>query len=121
MSSDKSPTLSDLVAHSAPEGGGEEQSLEDHLRGVAEKAADFAEAFESEAFAEWLGWWHDAGKVHGDIQDYLNDRGPSKDHSSVGMLHALDVPNLALALSIASHHGGLLDHRQRPSFGAGED
>ena len=110
MSSDESPTLSDLVAHSAPEGSGEEQSLEDHLRGVAEKAAGFAEAFESEAFAEWLGWWHDAGKVHGDIQDYLNDRGPSKDHSSVGMLHALDVPNLALAHSIAGHHGGLLDH-----------
>ena len=83
MFSDESPTLSDLVAHSAPEGGGEEQSLEDHLRGVAEKAAGFAEAFESEAFAEWLGWWNDAGKVHKDFQDYIEALAKSQQISAL--------------------------------------
>ena len=117
MSSDESPSFSDLVAHSAPEGGGEEQPLEDHLRGVAEKAADFAEAFESEAFAEWLGWWHDAGKVHPDFQEYIaapeeQARGP--DHSSIGMLRAFEEFEASvlqlLGANVAGHHGGLADH-----------
>ena len=109
MSSDESPTLSDLVAHSAPEGGGEEQSLEDHLRGVAEKAAGFAEALDAAEVARWLGWWHDAGKVHGDVQAYLRGRGESKDHSSVGMLKGREAATPAPGLCCAGHHGGLFD------------
>ena len=111
-------TLSELVARSASEDGGEPQYLDEHLRGVAERAARFAEAFESKAFAEWLGWWHDAGKVHCDFQEYIEPpieqaRGP--DHSSVGMLHAWEQDALAfLALNIAGHHGGLPDLDRPP-------
>lgn len=99
------PTLHDLIAHSAPEGG-TPQSLYCHAKNVAEMAATFAAPFDSEAIARWLGWWHDAGKAHPDIQAYLQGEGESKDHSSVGMLAAADGFQL-LAHNIAGHHGGL--------------
>lgn len=105
-----SQSLHDLIGHSGINGG-DPQSLHDHLQGVAGLAATFAESFGSEAFAEWLGWWHDAGKVDEDVQRYLRGetdwkRGP--DHSSAGMLEAWDACN-PLAINIAGHHGGLAD------------
>jgi len=99
-------SLRDLIAHSAPEGGGEPQSLYDHARNVAEMAASFASAFNSEVPARWLGWWHDAGKADAGIQAYLQGEGESRDHSSVGMLAAFDEMEL-LAHNVAGHHGGL--------------
>ncbi len=83
-----------------------------HAPGVATLARDFAAAFGSEAVAEWLGWWHDAGKVAPDVQAYLNDEAatpPGPDHSSAGMLAALEVLE-PLAFNAAGHHGGLADH-----------
>ena len=111
MPSSNAPALSDLIAHSAPDDGGDPQPLEDHLRGVADRAARFAEAFDSQDFARWLGWWHDAGKVHPDFQDYIaapaeQARGP--DHSSIGMLRAMATFE-PLAFNVAGHHGGLTD------------
>ncbi|MFB6231196.1 MAG: CRISPR-associated helicase Cas3' [Salinibacter sp.] len=102
-------SLHDLIAHSAPEDGGEPQSLYCHARNVAGMAAEFAAPFESETIARWLGWWHDAGKAHPAVQDYLTADDPSPpgpDHSSVGMLKADEVMGL-LAHNIAGHHGGL--------------
>lgn len=98
--------LSDLIAHSPPEDGGEFQSLYDHAKNVAEMASGFAAPFGAEKMARWLGWWHDAGKAHPDIQAYLQGEGESKDHSSVGMLAATDAMKL-LAFNVAGHHGGL--------------
>lgn len=103
-------TLRDLIAHSAPEEGGPPQTLYDHAKNVAEMAAEFAAPFDSEAFARWLGWWHDAGKAHPDIQAYLQGKGESKDHSSVGMLEAAEDFQL-LAHNIAGHHGGLANQQ----------
>ncbi len=99
-------TLRDLIAHSAPEDGGEPQSLYDHAHNVAEMAADFAAPFNSEEVARWLGWWHDAGKADDGIQSYLQGEGESRDHSSVGMLAVPDEMSL-LAHNVAGHHGGL--------------
>lgn len=104
------PTLHDLIAHSAPEDGGTPQTLYDHAKNVAEMAAEFAAPFDSEVFARWLGWWHDAGKAHPDIQAYLQGEGESKDHSSVGMLEAVQDFEL-LAHNVAGHHGGLANHQ----------
>lgn len=63
--------------------------------------------------AEWLGWWHDAGKVAPEVQDYLNDENaspPGPDHSSAGMLAAVELELLwPLAFNVAGHHGGLAD------------
>lgn len=106
-----SNSLHDLIAHSAPDEGGEQQSLYDHAKNVAEMAADFAAPFDSEEVARWLGWWHDAGKAHPAVQAYLTADDPSPpgpDHSSVGMLAAEDGLNV-LAHNAAGHHGGLDD------------
>jgi len=99
-----------LIAHSANDIG-RAQPLLEHLRNVAGMAAHFASAFNSQHFAEWLGWWHDAGKVAPDIQEYLHDSNavpPGPDHSSVGMLKAMEVME-PFAYNIAGHHGGLPD------------
>ena len=104
-----SDSLHNLIAHSAPKGG-EVQSLYDHAKNVAEMAAEFAAPFDSSEIARWLGWWHDAGKAHPDIQVYLEGEGESKDHSSVGMLAAADGFQL-LAHNVAGHHGGLANHQ----------
>lgn len=104
-------SLKDLIAHSAPELGGEPQSLYDHAKNVAELAAQFAASFQSEDIARWLGWWHDAGKVHPDVQEYLTDdeaTPPGPDHSSAGMLAAFEQLQ-PLAFNVAGHHGGLPD------------
>ena len=108
-------TLRDLIAHSAPEDGGDSQSLYDHAEHVAEMAADFAAPFDSEEIARWLGWWHDAGKAHPAVQDYLtaeDSSPPGPDHSSVGMLQALETFE-PLALNIAGHHGGLPNQKSK--------
>lgn len=100
--------MSELIAHSA-NAQGREQPLMEHLENVARLAAAHAAAFQSEHFAEWLGWWHDAGKVAEDIQIYLRDTQavpPGPDHSSAGMLKAAAVCT-PFAYNIAGHHGGL--------------
>ncbi len=108
-----SDSLRDLIAHSAPEEGGTPQSLYCHAKNVAEMAAEFAAPFDSEEIARWLGWWHDAGKVHPAVQKYLTADDPSPpgpDHSSVGMLAAHEGMDL-LAHNIAGHHGGLANQQ----------
>ncbi|MDA1191868.1 MAG: CRISPR-associated helicase Cas3' [Candidatus Poribacteria bacterium] len=104
--------LEALVAHSQNDDG-KWHILVDHLVEVAHLASKFAMKFrpdESSTLAEWLGWWHDAGKVHPDFQTYLAQTTAAKgpDHSSVGMLHAMEMCEL-LAFLIAGHHGGLQD------------
>lgn len=109
-----SDSLHDLIAHSAPDKGGDPQSLYDHSRNVAEMAARFAAPFGSEEIARWLGWWHDAGKAHPAVQGYLTADDPSPpgpDHSSVGMLAAHEGMDL-LAHNIAGHHGGLANQHE---------
>ncbi len=97
-----------LIAHSVNEFGREQPFLE-HSGNVARRAGLHASAFDSGHFGEWNGWWHDAGKVADDIQKHLRaprtaERGP--DHSSAGMLRAMEVCH-PLAFNIAGHHGGL--------------
>ncbi len=105
-------TLHDLIGHSAnPPSQLNEQSLHDHMVGVARRAAEFTDVFGSASFGEWLGWWHDGGKVAEDVQGYLRgetdwQRGP--DHSSVGMLEAWEKAPY-LANIVAGHHSGLSD------------
>jgi len=97
--------------------------LEDHLHGVAEKAACFAEAFSSQEWAYLCGLWHDLGKYSREFQAMLQDRaGPNAhieqrshiDHSTAGAKHAASALKekgfgKAIAYAIAGHHGGLPD------------
>lgn len=106
------PSLDTLIGHS--DHGNGPQTLREHLSGVARRAEAFAASIGGAPFARWLGWWHDAGKVASDVQDYLlgkTDLKQGPDHSSAGMLEAWDVAPF-LANIIAGHHSGLDDADQ---------
>lgn len=107
-------------------GGLRFQALEDHLRGVAGRAATFATAFGAAEFGAMAGRWHDLGKYAADFQRYLleangvevdqEDAGISDsgkvDHSGAGAAHALATLGQLgkpIAHIIAAHHAGLYD------------
>jgi len=92
------------------------QSLEDHLRGTAQRAAVLASPFQCEGEAYTAGLWHDLGKATREEQRDLvcrRKRQRKSFHSAVGALHVLESVSgeggRALALAIASHHTGLLN------------
>jgi CRISPR-associated endonuclease/helicase Cas3 len=97
------------------------QGLEDHLRGVAEKARQFAEPLASGDWAWNAAWLHDLGKADPIFQGYLRRENGMDDseydygrvnHSSAGAACAGDRLELAgrvLAYLVAGHHAGLPD------------
>lgn len=120
--------MSDTVyAHTLPGRSCDEwEPLGQHLQCVADRAAEFADAFGAAAWAELLGLWHDLGKYDPDWQAYLRRagnpdshledeaagrRGPP--HAIVGALHAIERfgprTGRCLAFCIAGHHAGLPD------------
>lgn len=100
-----------FLAHSPnDDGAGVAESLSDHLRRVAERAAGFAAAFGAEQQAAAAGLLHDLGKYADQFQRRLRD--PSergRDHWTVGALAALAARDFGLlpALAVAGHHAGL--------------
>lgn len=120
--------LQDCFAHSL-EGKPKSQwqGLVEHLRNVAERAAAFAQPFESADWASNLGWLHDLGKAAHEFQAYLERENGILDdaaydaqgfgkvnHSSAGTALAIErfagLAGQALAYPIAGHHAGLTDH-----------
>ncbi len=100
----------------------EKQSLEDHLKGVAELAGKFAEIFNAKDWAYIAGLWHDVGKYSSEFQKRLiascdnnenSESIPGKvDHSTAGAQHScanLNQPGKIIAYAIAGHHTGLPD------------
>lgn len=107
-------------------GGWHEHLLDEHLRGVARIAADFAADFDSRDWASIAGLWHDLGKYSSEFQRYIKlvsgynleahieiEGAPSRvDHSTAGAIHAVrqfDKHGRILAYLIAGHHAGLPD------------
>jgi len=104
-----------------------EHLLDEHLRGVADMAAEFAAAFESGDWASVAGLWHDLGKYSTEFQQYIKKvsgyanrydpeahiEAPCRvDHSTAGAIHAVkqfDIHGRILAYLIAGHHAGLPD------------
>lgn len=93
--------------------GSERHRLEDHLRGTAALAREFAQSFGGGDFAYWAGLWHDVGKFSSPFQDYLREceesdtRSATTDHKAAGCI--LAAAHLEpLAFLIQGHHGGLL-------------
>jgi len=96
-------------------------SLEDHLEGVARRAADFAKSFGAQQWAEIAGRTHDLGKGTRAWQAYLRKVNGVKDefssyykghpkHADVGACHLYQSSKEAgklLSYTVAGHHGGL--------------
>ena len=85
------------------------QLLEDHLKGVAGRASEFAAAFGSGEWGRLAGLWHDLGKYQPAFQNMLETGRGSVEHSGVGAALAATRGSDGLAMSfvIAAHHKGL--------------
>ena len=94
---------------------GKRQELEEHLRNVADTAAQYSKAFGGEEFARYAGLLHDIGKYDPAFQEYLliAEQNPAKrlkgpDHKGAGAVLALtEEAGGSLAFLINGHHGGL--------------
>lgn len=98
------------------------QTLQEHLRAVAQKASQFCASFGASDWGSALGWLHDIGKVNPAYQAHLRQRvtndeeatlSSSKiDHSTAGAQLAVEhygILGHLLAYAITGHHGGLMD------------
>lgn len=107
-----------------PDGSWSEHGLDDHSRGVGDRAGEFAASFGSADWASLAGLWHDLGKFREKFQCYIKkvsgydpeahiEGAPGRvDHSTAGAIHALEKlgpQGRILAYLIAGHHAGLPD------------
>ncbi len=106
-----------VVAH-GPNGSGRWHGLLEHLLGVSERAACFAEAIDASEAARLIGFWHDIGKLNPAWQKYLRDRVAGKrvkgpEHAIVALQLFLDAFSdkryQILAYLMDCHHRGLQD------------
>jgi CRISPR-associated endonuclease/helicase Cas3 len=88
------------------------QELRTHLLGVARRACDFSNVFDSREWGNCAGLWHDLGKYSAEFQAKLAGAAISAEHSGVGAALAVAKHRergLPLAFAIAGHHAGLAD------------
>lgn len=102
--------MSELWAHSANQAGVRHR-LEDHLRGTAELARSFGEAFGAGDLAGYLGLVHDVGKASCVWQNGLSvaertGGAVGIDHKHAGTWLARQ-PAGEFAMCVFGHHGGL--------------
>jgi CRISPR-associated endonuclease/helicase Cas3 len=100
-------TFPNLLAH-------EGQPLSCHLKGVAQRAKTFAEAFGGDADALLAGWLHDIGKADSAFQRRVNSgknerNTEKKPHAPQGAALALKHDRLSVAFAVNGHHAGLHD------------
>ncbi len=100
----------EYLAHIS-EDGERTQTLDEHCKGVAELAAEFASAFDAKSWGYCAGIMHDIGKGSKEFQEKLIHRGSQRvDHSSAGAKELLGKKGYyLLAYCVAGHHAGLPD------------
>ena len=104
-----------------------------HLRGVGQRAEEFARVFGSGDWARVAGLWHDLGKYSAEFQQriksvsgydaeaHLEGSAGRVDHSTAGAQHAtcqFGLLGRILAYLIAGHHVGLPDWHASETAGA---
>lgn len=118
-----------FIAHARQDEQGnwlEAHFLDDHLRSVANLAAEFSANFASEGWGRTSGQWHDLGKYQNAFQHYIREKtgferenahveqGANRvTHSTAGAIHAVErfgpVVGHIIAYLISGHHAGLPD------------
>lgn len=111
-----------IIAHVNPTTS-QIQTLEDHAKGVATLAAEFAERFGMKEYGEIMGLLHDKGKERHTFQSYIRKecgiddgeyplyRGEDKQHAFIGTALLQNNPMSALiGFQIMGHHTGLPDY-----------
>jgi CRISPR-associated helicase Cas3/CRISPR-associated endonuclease Cas3-HD len=91
------------------------EPLVEHLRMVAARAKEFADAFSASSEAYIAGLLHDLGKYGEAFQRRLMGELKGVDHWSAGAWHVLkryEVNGVAIALAIQGHHIGLQEASQ---------
>ena len=94
------------VAHIS-EDGKRAESVETHLRQVAQLASKFAEDFGGASWAYAAGIAHDIGKFSSAFQRRILHDGPKVDHSTAGAAELSGYAAGMLSYCVAGHHGGL--------------
>lgn len=86
-----------------------EQPLIEHLTNTAGMAGEFAAVFGAGEAAYRCGLLHDIGKYSNAFQKRINGGKIRVDHSTAGAAEAFALGDVAAALCIAGHHGGIPD------------
>lgn len=87
---------------------GREQTVAEHLHGVADLCAAFAAPFGAEDQGRLTGLAHDIGKYSKAFRRRL-DGGPKVDHATAGAVECYKVGQPFAAFAVAGHHSGLPD------------
>ena len=85
-----------------------EQTIREHLEGVAKLSAEFAASFDSEEWGYGCGLIHDIGKYSAEFQKRLHG-GAKVDHATAGAQELYRNKNIMQAYCVAGHHSGLPD------------
>lgn len=88
-----------------------EQSLKEHLEGVAEISGKFAQKFDAYQWGYCAGMLHDIGKYSQEFQKRIRGSAEQVDHATAGAKMCWTRPNgyQFLSYCIAGHHAGLPD------------
>ena len=97
--------------------GNQEQTIQEHLNNVGDKAAEFFKSydiknFDAYQYAYQTGLAHDIGKYSELFQHKIRDNlNINIDHSTAGAREMQRNKMLAAAFAIAGHHGGIPNGR----------
>lgn len=101
----------EFIAHINSEGN--VQSIEEHLKGTAERSGQYAQEFGCGEAGYLCGAFHDLGKYSAEFQRRIRnpEHTARTDHSTAGAKVLVERSRnyIPIAMAVAGHHSGLLD------------